>query len=65
MVPMNGREIRNAISTARQLAMWKHEVLGFKHFQVVIKVATKFNEYLLELNRGRSRGDILRYDGSR
>jgi hypothetical protein len=43
---MNGREIRNAITTARQLAKFKHESMSYKHLEHVIGVSRKFNKYL-------------------
>jgi len=64
-VPMNGREIRNSISSARRLAMWNHERLEFKHLQVVISEAAKFNEYLLVLQGEMSGVDISRRQHAR
>ncbi|KAK0752062.1 hypothetical protein B0T18DRAFT_403997 [Schizothecium vesticola] len=43
---MNGREIRNAITTGRQLAKFKHESMSYKHLKHVIGVSRKFNKYL-------------------
>ncbi|KAF4989035.1 hypothetical protein FGRMN_9407 [Fusarium graminum] len=50
---LNGRQIRNVISTARQLARYLKEPLGYKHLTAVISEAKKFDDYLLELNRTR------------
>ncbi|KAK7697421.1 hypothetical protein SLS64_013559 [Diaporthe eres] len=47
---LNGRQIRNAISTARELATYQREPMGYEHLKIVIKEAEKFDEYLLELN---------------
>ncbi|KAL7911733.1 P-loop containing nucleoside triphosphate hydrolase protein [Trichoderma velutinum] len=57
---MNGRQIRNTISTARQLAMYQQKRLGYEHIQAVISEAKKFDEYLLELNKGFSADEIQR-----
>ncbi|KAI0468851.1 ATPase [Xylaria cf. heliscus] len=62
---LNGREIRNAISTARQLAMYKNEPLAYKHLERVIKETNKFEEYLTDLNRGLSIDEIRNDKGER
>ncbi len=43
---MNGREIRNALTTARQLAIYKKEKLAWERLERAITVSTDFNEYL-------------------
>lgn len=43
---MNGRQIRNALTTARQLAIYKTERLDWQHIEQAIKVLTDFNRYL-------------------
>jgi hypothetical protein len=55
---LNGREIRNAISTARQLAMFKKEKMGIAHLRTVIQEAVKFDNYLLKLRRGLSADEL-------
>ena len=62
---LNGREIRNAISTARQLAMFRKEQMGYEHLEVVIAEAKKFEDYLLELNEGFSPDDISKIEKTR
>ncbi|KZL65862.1 AAA family ATPase [Colletotrichum tofieldiae] len=62
---LNGREIRNVISTARQLAIYRKQPLGYEHIKSVIEEANKFNEYLKELNQGFSADDIRRGQGVR
>lgn len=49
---LNGREIRNAISTARQLARYRGQALGYNHLRAVIAEAEKFDEYLKDLHEG-------------
>ncbi|KAH8663645.1 hypothetical protein BGZ60DRAFT_411777 [Tricladium varicosporioides] len=44
-VQMNGREIRNAISTAKQLALYRGEQMTYQHIKVVIQQARSFNDY--------------------
>jgi hypothetical protein len=56
--PLNGREIRNAISTARQLAMFRRQQVGYTHLDTVIRETTKFSDYLVGLHRGFSADDI-------
>lgn len=43
---MNGRQIRNAITTARQLAKFKKEGMTYKHLEHVIKISRKFDKYI-------------------
>ncbi|SCO50252.1 related to TOB3 (member of AAA-ATPase family) [Fusarium fujikuroi] len=62
---LNGRQIRNAVSTARQLARYQKEPLSYKHLMVVIDEAKKFDEYLLELNRTYTADEIQRDKGER
>lgn len=53
---MNGRQIRNAITTARQYAQWKGMTLTYEHLRDVIEVAGRFDRYLDGLHGGLSRG---------
>ncbi|KAF3797109.1 hypothetical protein GCG54_00009079 [Colletotrichum gloeosporioides] len=62
---LNGREIRNAISTARQLAAYRRKPLGYEHISRAIDEASKFDEYSNELRRGLTADDILRERGER
>lgn len=48
-VEINGRQIRNAVTTARHLAKFRKERLVYKHMQQAIATVTKFDEYLLEV----------------
>lgn len=43
---MNGRQIRNAVLTARQLAKHERERLDWKHLSQVMKTSADFNKYL-------------------
>lgn len=62
---LNGREIRNAISTARQLAMYKGEPMKYNHLERVIKETSKFEHYITELNKGFSSDEIRKDKGER
>jgi hypothetical protein len=62
---MNGREIRNAVSTARQLAMFKGVPMGYEHLQSVIEESKKFNKYLLELQKGMTADQKKNRQGER
>ncbi|RYP19936.1 hypothetical protein DL765_003084 [Monosporascus sp. GIB2] len=44
--PMNGRQIRNSITTGRQLAKFKKKKMTFTHLKRAITVAEKFDSYL-------------------
>ncbi|KAI0021357.1 hypothetical protein F4780DRAFT_286176 [Xylariomycetidae sp. FL0641] len=43
---MNGRQIRNALLTARQLAKHRQERLDWQHLSQVMKTSAAFNKYL-------------------
>ncbi|RSL42645.1 hypothetical protein CEP51_016457 [Fusarium floridanum] len=43
---MNGRQIRNSITTARQLARFKGDSMRYRHLEHVITVSKKFDSYL-------------------
>ncbi|KAK3367636.1 hypothetical protein B0H63DRAFT_489537 [Podospora didyma] len=43
---MNGRQIRNAITTGRQLAKFKKVKMSYVHLKHVIKVSGRFDKYL-------------------
>ncbi|KAI1321371.1 hypothetical protein F5Y16DRAFT_69591 [Xylariaceae sp. FL0255] len=50
---MNGRQIRNALLTARQLAKHRDERLDWQHLSQVMKTSAAFNKYLKAV-RGHS-----------
>lgn len=43
---LNGREIRNTIRTASQLAMYRQEPMAYSHIEQAIKVVNEFQEYI-------------------
>ena len=68
---LNGREIRNVITTARSLSKHKNAKLNYKYLNQVISVTREFDQYLLEvkrakgLNGGTIDDEIAREDGKR
>ncbi|OAK95160.1 P-loop containing nucleoside triphosphate hydrolase protein [Phaeosphaeriaceae sp. SRC1lsM3a] len=47
---LNGREIRNALATARQLANHEGEKMSWDHLELAIKTANKFGKYLNDVH---------------
>jgi AAA+ superfamily predicted ATPase len=47
---LNGREIRNALSTARQLAAHGSEKMSWGHLELAIKTANDFGSYLKDVH---------------
>ncbi|KAF7502676.1 hypothetical protein GJ744_005264 [Endocarpon pusillum] len=62
---MNGREIRNAIPTARQLAQFKGAPFCYSHLNHVIGVSSRFGKYLKDLRDGLTDDDLKRDSGLR
>ncbi|KAF2852498.1 P-loop containing nucleoside triphosphate hydrolase protein [Plenodomus tracheiphilus IPT5] len=62
---MNGRQIRNAITTARQLAKFKGERMVYKHLKHVITVSSKFDTYLVSVREGLTDKQVARGEGVR
>ncbi|KAK0647882.1 ATP-dependent zinc metalloprotease FtsH [Lasiodiplodia hormozganensis] len=62
---MNGRQIRNAITTARQLALFKKETLTTKHLEHSIRVSGKFDQYLEEVHDQIKDDEMARQSGFR
>lgn len=56
---LNGREIRNALSTARQLASHECKKMGWEHLELAIKTANDFGKYLRDCH-GHSDRDWAR-----
>lgn len=59
-IELNGREIRNAVTTARQLAMFKNKPLDFDCLKHVIEVSGSFDRYLKDVNEGMSADELAR-----
>ena len=62
---MNGRQIRNAITTARQYAEWKGNTLTYEHLRDVIEVSGRFDKYLDRLNGGFTQDQLAEDEGLR
>lgn len=43
---LNGREIRNALSTARRLALFRKQRLAVDHVKQVVDISSRFTKYL-------------------
>lgn len=61
---LNGREIRNSLSTAAELAQFRKQALTFEHIKHVIGVAGEFESYLEETH-GRTADELLKEQGVR
>jgi len=62
---MNGRQIRNAITTARQYAQWKKTVLTYSHLKDVIEISGRFDLYLDKLHGGYTQDQLAEDEGLR
>lgn len=63
-VELNGRQIRNVISTARQLARLRNKAMSFEHLQATIKTVNAFEKYV-EQTHGHSAAEYARSTQSR
>ncbi|KAH8881711.1 P-loop containing nucleoside triphosphate hydrolase protein [Thozetella sp. PMI_491] len=61
---INGRQIRNAITTARQLALHRHQPLGYAHLDQTIRVAKEFEDYVTK-TQGYRAAEYVRAEGLR
>ncbi|KAK6086963.1 AAA family ATPase [Seiridium cupressi] len=62
----NGRAIRNALTTARQLAQYRRQIMTFADLEYVINVASKFDDYIQsEIREGLSDDQFAREKGDR
>lgn len=59
---MNGRQIRNVITTARQLAQYKGEKFGYEELRDAIAVSTMFEAYLQTVKGGATDDELARQD---
>lgn len=62
---LNGRQIRNVITTARQYARWKKTTLTYEHLKDVIEVSGRFDTYLDKLNQGYTQDELAQDQGLR
>lgn len=61
---MNGRQIRNAVTTGSMLARYKKELFAYKHLQRVMKTADAFEKYI-EQTRGHTDVQYAKAEGLR
>ncbi|KAH8642645.1 hypothetical protein IG631_00108 [Alternaria alternata] len=59
--PMNGREIRNAITIARQLAQFREERFHYSHLKHAMSVGSRFSKYLKDLRMNYT-DDMIKQD---
>ena len=62
---LNGRQIRNAITTARQLAQHLGKDLDYDDLQKVIQIALTFDKHTAEMQGGMNDDEKKRDDGIR
>jgi len=60
----NGRQIRNNLWTAAQVAKYKDEQLNFSHLEQVVEISQEFEEYLKE-TRGHTDEENAKAQGIR
>ncbi|KAF2738895.1 P-loop containing nucleoside triphosphate hydrolase protein [Polyplosphaeria fusca] len=61
---LNGRQIRNVINTARQLARYRKEILAYTHIHQALEVANEFEDYITRA-RGHSDEEYAQAEGLR
>ncbi|KAF2239766.1 P-loop containing nucleoside triphosphate hydrolase protein [Viridothelium virens] len=61
---LNGRQIRNVLTTARQLAIYRNERLDWKHLAQALAVSSDFTEYLKRM-QGHTDDQRARDEGLR
>lgn len=62
---MNGRQIRNVITTARQLAQYRGKNLCYAHLKHVIDIAGRFDTYIQKVKEGFTDEELARDEGRR
>ena len=62
---MNGRQIRNALTTARQLALYKGKQMDYSLLKHAITVSSKFDQYLRNVKHNFSDDELAREGGLR
>lgn len=61
---MNGRQIRNAVTTARQLARSRGRAMRLEDLNHVVNVSRRFDEYIEKL-KGMTDDDAAEEEGTR
>lgn len=60
---MNGRQIRNAITTARQYAKRQNTALTYQYLTEVIEISGRFDKYVTKLHGGLTEGELAEDEG--
>jgi hypothetical protein len=61
---LNGRQIRNTVNTARQLARYKKETLQYSHIDQALEVVDEFEKYVSDVH-GHDDEEYAREVGNR
>ena len=61
---LNGRQIRNTINTARQLARYRKTDLAYEHLEIALEVVNEFESYV-DAMRGHTDEDYAKAQGHR
>ncbi|KAI9661876.1 MAG: hypothetical protein M1821_009115 [Bathelium mastoideum] len=62
---LNGRQIRNVLTTGRQLARYEKKPLTFERLKRVIDLSSRFDKYLKDVNDGLDDNELARGDSIR
>jgi SpoVK/Ycf46/Vps4 family AAA+-type ATPase len=62
---LNGRQIRNTMNTARQLAQFKKEPLGYRHLNQAIQNVLEFEKYVTKLHDDQTDEEYAEMHGIR
>lgn len=63
--PLNGRQIRNTLNTARQLAQFREQTLEYDHLEQAIKNVIEFETYVTHLHDGQTDEEYAEASGIR
>ena len=61
---LNGRQIRNIVNTAKQLAQFKQQALSLKHFEQAATAVVEFEDYIKNTH-GYSDEEVAKAQGTR
>lgn len=62
---MNGRQIRNVITSAHQLAQYRKQDLRYSHLKYVMDISSRFDQYIREVKGGFGDAKLKRLEGHR
>jgi hypothetical protein len=64
-IPFNGRQIRNNLWAAAQMAKYKNEPLSYAHLAKVVKISEEFESYLRQTHHGKHDEEVAHTKGIR